>query len=189
MKLIYIDTETTGAVPRGPDAHDVVQLAAIIEIDGQIVERFTLECAPFRPMNYEPEALSITGTTVEELLLRPNPRDTYKKFTDVLHRHRNRYDKKDRFFFVAYNAQFDYQVLIEHAKRAGDEWFMTNFWSPPICVMATAANILMPVRHLMPNFKLETVCQYCEIEFDKSKAHDALYDLDKTVELYKKLTA
>ena len=189
MKIIYVDTETTGATPSGPNAHDVVQLAVIVEIDGQIVERLTLECAPFRPTNYEPEALSITGTTMGQLLLRPDPTATYKKFTDLLHKYRSKYDKKDRFFFVAYNAQFDYQVLIEQAKKAGDEWFMTNFWSPPICVMMAAANILMPVRDQMPNFKLQTVCKYCEIEFDNNAAHDALYDLSKTVELYKKLTS
>lgn len=189
MKLIYIDTETTGANPRGPNAHDVVQLAAIVEIDGVVVERILLECAPFNPNNYEPEALSITGVTMEELMQRPDPTVTFKKFTDMLHRHRNKYDKKDRFFFVAYNAQFDYQVLIEQAKKAGDEWFMTNFWSPPICVMMTAANLLMPVRDQMPNFKLQTVCKFCEIEFSENKAHDALYDLGRTSELYKKLTA
>lgn len=189
MKILYIDTETTGANPRGHDAHDVVQIAAIIEIDGVVVDRIELKCAPHFPDHYEPEALSVTGVTIEELCLRPDPTETYKKFTAFLHKHRNKYDKTDRFFFVAYNAPFDFQVMIEHAKRSGDEWFMTNFWSPPICVMVLAANALMPVRHTLTNFKLQTICAFCEIEFDKDAAHDALYDLGRTVELYKKLTS
>jgi DNA polymerase-3 subunit epsilon len=188
MKLVVIDTETTGAVYQGNDPHDVVQLAGIIVIDGKPVEAFSFKCAPHFPENYEDEALFHTKTTMEELRLRPEPKGVYAEFISLLHKYRNRYDKTDRFFFVAYNAKFDFDMMNVWANRCGDKYFLGNFWSPPICVMQIAAYQLMEVRAQLPNFKLETVCKFVGVPFNSDEAHDALYDIQKTYKLYKMLT-
>lgn len=39
-------------------------------------------------------------------------------------------------------------------------------------------------RLATPNFRLGTVCQHAGIEFSEDEAHDALYDIRKTWELW-----
>ena len=43
-KICWIDTETTGLDPR---KHDVIQLAALVEIDGKIEAQKVWKCKPW----------------------------------------------------------------------------------------------------------------------------------------------
>ena len=56
MKLLFLDTETTGLEP---GKHGVVQIAGIIEIDGVVKEEFDFLCRPFDGQLYEARALEM----------------------------------------------------------------------------------------------------------------------------------
>jgi len=45
----------------------------------------------------------------------------------------------------------------------------------------------MNQRPSMPNFKLMTVAKHIGLDIDESKAYDAIYDVEITREIFKKL--
>jgi len=50
-----------------------------------------------------------------------------------------------------------------------------------------AAYHFMETRSQFPNFKLMTVAKYIGIEVDESRAHDAMYDIEVTKEILKRI--
>jgi exonuclease I len=54
--------------------------------------------------------------------------------------------------------------------------------------MQAAAWLTQRVRGAFVNFQLGTVCTAAGIGWDETKAHDADYDIQKTVELFKYVT-
>ena len=185
-KLCFIDVETTG-VDR--IAHDIFQLSArIVSPDGsEVLSRFD---STFRPisLNVMPEALEKHGYSVEDLASLPTSSSSaYSEFVEWLSEYVNRYDKADKLHFVAYNAKFDSEFVRAWFEKNEDAFFGSYFWNPPICVMMGAAWFTKRVRGALPNFKLSTLCQCAELGWDESQAHDASYDIDKTIELYRYL--
>lgn len=53
MKLLYLDTETTGI----SDNSAIVQIAGAIEIDDKVVEWFNIRCKPHNDADISEEAL------------------------------------------------------------------------------------------------------------------------------------
>lgn len=182
-KLLFIDTETTGLFAPGAG---LVQIAGIVEIDGEEVEEFNLRCRPFPGDLLNKEALQIIGKTREELEALPDPADTFRAFLDVLDRHVNRYDKADKFFLVAYNAPFDNEHLRAWWKKCGGEYFGSYFWTPPLCVMNLAGVALRPAREALPNFKLATVAEAMGIKANGNH-HDALTDVRLSAGIWRRL--
>jgi len=185
-KLCFIDVETTG-IDRS--AHDIFQLSArIVSPNGaEVLSRFD---STFRPigLNVMPEALEKHGYSVEDLASLPTSSSSaYSDFVEWLSEHVNRYDKADKLHFVAYNAKFDAEFVRAWFEKNEDAFFGSYFWNPPICVMMGAAWFTKRVRGALPNFKLSTLCQCAELGWDESQAHDASYDIDKTIELYRYL--
>lgn len=185
-KLCFIDVETTGD---DRNAHDIFQLSArIVSPDGaDVLSRFD---STFRPIgsNVTPEALEKHGYSVEDLKSLPTSSSAaYSDFVEWLSEHVNRYDKADKLHFVAYNAKFDAEFVRAWFEKNEDVFFGSYFWNPPICVMMGAAWFVKRVRGALPNFKLSTLCQCAELGWDESQAHDASYDIDKTIELYRYL--
>ena len=182
-KLLFIDCETTGLYAPGAG---LVQVAGIVEIDGEEVETFDLRCRPFPGDLLNKDALQIIGKTREELAALPDPADTFRELLDVLDRHVDRFDKADKFFMVAYNASFDNEHLRAWWKKCGDEYFGAYFWTPPLCVMTLAGIALRPSRPDLPNFKLATVAQAMRITAD-GDPHDALTDVRLSAGIWRRL--
>ena len=182
-KLLHLDVETTGLYAPGAG---LVQVAGIVEIDGEEVETFDLRCRPFPGDLLNKDALQIIGKTREELAARPDPADTFRELLDVLDRHVDRFDKADKFFMVAYNASFDNEHLRAWWKKCGGEYFGAYFWTPPLCVMTLAGIALRPSRPDLPNFKLATVAQAMRITAD-GDPHDALTDVRLSAGIWRRL--
>ncbi len=181
MKVLYIDTETTG---RNPVKNDVIQISGFIEIDGIIKESFDLKCQPFSYENIEMEALAVNGQTVETLKTFETPRDTYNKFTKILGTYVNKFDRNDKFYVAGYNVRFDLDFLKSFFEKNNDVYFGSWFnWK---CIDP------LPILHFLEyqgkikldNYKLSTVCEYYKIELD---AHDAANDILATREVIKYL--
>ncbi len=186
MKLLFIDLETTGVMHWKNGVH---QISGGVNIDGEWKEMFDYRVKPNPKAVIEPEALEVAGITLEDLVEYDEMAEVYKDFTAMLSRYVNKYDKTDKFFFVAYNAHFDNAFLRAFFKQNGDNYFGSFFWSNNIDVMILASQHLLEQRSKMPNFKLMTVAKTLGIDVDEEKLHDAEYDIHLTKKIYDIVTA
>lgn len=183
MKLCFIDTESTGIDPK---KHALIQIAGIILIDGVECSTFNFHSAPFEADEIEDSALEINGITREQLASFEKPRVVHNLFQKVLEQNCNKFDKKDKYFFVGYNARFDADFVRSWFEKCGDQYFGSWFWFPAIDVMNLALVKLLDKRPTMPNFKLSTVAAEFGLK-PEGDLHDALTDIRLTVRLFDKV--
>ena len=187
-KLIFIDTETTGVVR---EKHEIVQLAAIVtnEDASEILDEINITIRPENVDTIDPAAIAVCHKTVDDLLSNEySMKEAHKVFCEFLGKHINKYDRTDKGHFVAYNSQFDEDFVRLLFDRCGDNYYGSWFWNPSLCVMKEFAFLIRDNRHKIENFRLCTICKFLDIEFDEDNdAHDALYDVRKTIEIFKKL--
>jgi DNA polymerase-3 subunit epsilon len=92
-------------------------------------------------------------------------------------------------FFIGYNSHsFDMPFVRQFFSKCKDRYFGSWFHYPSIDVMILAAEHLKSKRRWYPDFKLSTVADRMGIEVDKSRLHDALYDIELTREIYRRVT-
>jgi DNA polymerase-3 subunit epsilon len=176
MKLIYIDTETTGT---DTEHCAITQLAGCIVADGKS-EDFNFFMKPFEGALITDEALKIQNKTCEEIMSYSSDKKTFVDFTSLLGKYIDRYEKSDKFFFIGYNSRFDSDMIRNWFKRNGDNYYGSWFWMPDIDVMALAARALINIRNTLPNFRLETVSKYLfpnDADVQNPQFHDARYDI------------
>ena len=191
MKYCYIDCETTGLDAK---RHGVIQLAAIMEIDGEEVSRYSEKIRPSADCAADLKALQISGNTVEMILgYKPEPA-AYWGFQTWLGGYIDKFSKTDKAFFCGYNSSFDSQFVREFFSRNNDPYFGSWFWSGTIDVMAFALHHLASSRLEMENFKLGTVAtkilgpdRVAEIT-NKVGLHDAMTDIVLTREIFREIT-
>lgn len=191
VKLCYIDTETTGLDAK---AHGIIQLAAIMEIDGVEISTFSQKIRPDSHCRADMRALEISGNTIEMIRTYMPERDAYFAFTAWLGEHISKFDKFDKAFFCGYNSPFDVEFLRAFFDRNGDSYFGSWFWSGSVDVMGAALWRLREERRLLTNFKLGTVAAHVLKEraaalAEETGLHDALTDIRVTRELHKAVLA
>lgn len=182
-KLIFLDTETTGA---DREKSGIWQIGGIIEC-GKRKEEFLFECDIFEQDVFDDRVTEVTGITVEKLSKMADPGETYDKFVAMIERYVDRYDKKDKFTAVGYGADFDQDMLRNWFLKNDDDFFGSWFFHPWLCMMHMAAVELRDVRSELKNFRLETVATYLGIKVDHDKQHNALYDAWLAREIYNKI--
>lgn len=178
MKLIYLDTETTGVDCK---RHAIVQVAGILFIDGKETE-FNIEMQPFPGAAVERVALWKNKYTLEELASKQSSEDGFKQFRAIVDGAVNRFDKQDKLTIVGYNSVFDAGFLREWYKRNGDEFYGSYFHNPPLDVMQLAAWHMVGKRINLKDFRLVTVYEAI-MGKPLEDAHDALADIRATREL------
>ena len=174
MKVFWFDTETTGT---DPVANDIIQIAAIVEIDGEIKEKINLFCQPFDYDTIQPKALEVNGRTIEEFHSFPTPQETFKVFSKLLSKYINQYDKMDKFIPAGYNAKFDIDFLNNWFIKNGSKYFGSYFSWQPIDPLFLIPILRYVGLYSEDNAKLTTVAEYFGITFD---AHDAFADIECT---------
>lgn len=185
MKQFYIDTETTGT---NPSTHAMVQFSGIITIDGQEVERVDLLSAPFPGQMVSKEALQVTGKTMEEIRQYPAPNESYLKLTQTMGKYIDKFDRSDKFYLIGYNARFDEDFVRAWFRRNNDPYFGSWFYWPSIDVSNLAAIYFMQNGGRPDSFKLMEVAKALDIEIEQEKAHDAMYDIIVTKQIFELLT-
>lgn len=180
-KLLFLDVETTGT---DPARHAVVQIAGIIEIDGEERERFDFTMRPFPGDMVTQEALKINGLTLEQIRGFEEPFTVYREFKKILLNYIGQYDKSDKFHLVGYNSRFDDSFLRRFFEKCVDKFYGSYFWWPAIDVSNMAALKCIAIRNEFKNFKLETVAKEAGIETDSGRMHDAMHDADTTKKLF-----
>jgi DNA polymerase III epsilon subunit-like protein len=189
LKFCYIDIETTG-VNLGKS--EIIQISGIFE-NSETEKTFSFS-HNVRPFNYKDKdiyddwALDKNGLTIEEISKFPEPKIVYEKITTLFNKVVNKFDKKDKMFFIGYNCKFDYDFLYWWFEKNGDNFFSSYFWFPPIDVCQLAALSVMEIRQSFKNFKLETVCEAFEVVPEKTNFHNSLFDVELTRKLFKKIT-
>lgn len=131
------------------------------------------------------EALDVAGVTKEQILAYPTMGVVYGRFTAMLGKYVDKFNKKDKFFLAGYNnASFDNQFLRAWFLQNNDKYFGSWFWSNCFDVMVLATPFLAAKRAEMENFKQGTVAKALGIPVDDSKLHDALYDIQICKAIY-----
>lgn len=182
-RLIYIDTETTGL---NANKHAIIQLAYIIEIEGQVKARGSFRINPFtyrKPREVDKNAMEVHKITEQVLRTYDDASETFEKFLALL----NRYiTPQERLTFVAYNSQFDIKFV--------QAWFMDNgryndygyyfTWKDLDVFALTKYMAYMQVLPPMKSHTLSAMCEWLGLEFD---GHDAVADIEATRDLHYKL--
>jgi DNA polymerase-3 subunit epsilon len=184
MKYIFCDTETSGL---DPSKHALIQIAGLIDIDGEIKESFDIRMQPFKNQFLSKESLKVNGLTFEDISKYVKPQEGYNQFIEILSKYVSKFDKSDKFFFVGFNSSFDDTFLRQFFVNCEDQYYGSWFWWPTIDVATFAMEFLKEERSKFPNFKLATVAKSLGIDVDESRLHEALYDSILTRSIYRKI--
>lgn len=193
IKLCFIDLETTGVDHK---KNAIIQIAGMIyfldkaNFDSKYLNRmikletFNFNLKPFDTDIIEDKALEVTKLTREEIFQYEDPKDVFFKLTNILNKRCDKYNRRDKFFFVAYNARFDCDFLRTFFEKNGDNYFGSYFFFPPVDVVNAAIFNCIQDRHLLENFKLETVAKHFNVFDDNGEFHDAMKDIRVTKNLF-----
>lgn len=188
MKIVkmFFDLETTGVNPK---RHSVHQIAGLIEIDGTVVEEFDIRTRPHPKAEITAEALSTCNVTEEEILAYDDMKVAYRKLINILERYIDKYNPKQKAYLVGYNNRFFDDVFLRRwFEQNGDNYFGSWFWNDTLDTLVLASQYLIGRRPSMPSFKLKRVALELGIEVDKTKLHDAYYDIYLTRQIYQIVT-
>jgi DNA polymerase III subunit epsilon len=178
-KILWNDLETGSTDPK---TGAILQIAAVVEIDGEIVDQFESKIKPLPGKIVSDEALEINGISRNDLDSFPESITVYNQFRSMLNKY-GPHGKQNRYTPAGYNNKFDLDFLCQwHLDITGKPY---AFWDYlqfcPIDPLSTLqAMRFSGVLQGLADTKLETVCKYFGIEI---KAHDALSDVFATREL------
>ena len=183
-KKLWIDLETSGL---DRYRHSILQVAGIIEIDGEVIEEFEFKVKPLPRSAISKKALKVNGFILKQIKSWQLPRKGLQKFIDICGKYVDPNDRLDRFTMFAYNSTFDYQFLRVWTERLNYPYFGMLIWYPSVDVLSEAMLYLGDDRQKIKNMKQVTLANYLGIEFDEGLLHDALVDIRLTREIYQKI--
>ena len=180
MKLLWIDTETTGT---DHTRHAVVQIAGIVEIDGQLMEEFEFFAKPHEGAQIEEQALAVIGKTREQISAYPAASEAYSKLIRIIQKYVPKYTKdvNQRFKIAGQNTHFDYTMMEEFWRLNGDRYWYASVDKRGIDVVLASALMKTAGAIDVTDLKLATICKALSIELD---AHNALNDIRATRKIW-----
>lgn len=175
MLKCYLDTETTG-VEIGAC---VIELAAILEEDGLIVDTFHEYAKPYRPIN--PSAFKAHGISEAFLSNKPEEKEMLANFMEWF------VGNGDVDEILAYNAQFDIRVINDRIEMdfLSDQPFLDKAKVKDVAATAKQAikDGLIPKNGR--KWSQEYVAGCLGIKYD---AHSAIEDVKAMMQIHQKLT-
>ena len=179
MKLLWLDTETTGLCPM---KNGLREIGFIYENNKELNQGLIL----INPLTYkklvdiDSYALEISKKSIEDLVTYPDSEYSFYTFCKFLDK---RFELDDAKFVIAgFNAKFDYEFLKEWFKDNKAEKEFNKYFHYKILDVFSLVLILKQQNLIdTKNDRLETVCNYFNIPID---AHDALSDIEATKKLY-----
>lgn len=180
MKVCYIDVETTGL-----DAvkNDIIQLAGIIEIDGEVKATFEFECQPYSFENLEPKAMEVNGYTRQDLEKFDVPIKVKTQLECLFSKYVDKFNKNDKFIFAGYNSPFDFRFMKEWWKKGGDKYWGSYFEYKQMDIYPLFQMYAIAAKLDLPNHKLVTAAAHFGLDFGEEGAHDAMADIRVTREV------
>lgn len=178
-KLAFLDMETTGL---DPVENDIVEIGYVIDINKTVVEEGILNMAPHNPLTINPESLEIHHKTILDVSLMPTPHLQHRVFLNILGKHVDKYNKNDKYWFVAYNAKFDFDFLWNFFLKCDDEYFGSWFLTRTV-IDVREWFVLLAFKGIInfKDYKLGTLASEYGLTLD---AHNALSDIQVTRQLF-----
>lgn len=179
-KILWFDTETGGV---DPVKNPMIQIAGMIEVDGEIVNEFNYLMRPFPGDALEQGALDVNKRTAEEINKFPLALPQIGSLQRLMGRHVNKFNKQDKFVMAGFNVGFDEGFLRRTFAKCGDKYFGSWFFNCPLDVRTVVGMALVKHQFRLKNYKLVTVCDHFGVKLGDD-AHDAMADIRATRELY-----
>jgi DNA polymerase III epsilon subunit-like protein len=190
VKLLFLDTETTGT---NEAINGVIQLAALMEVDGEVVGSFETLVQPWNGCQIAEGALEVSGITIQQLLTAPPEDYAVSTFIKWLRKYIGQFDKKDKAFLVGFNTPFDDKFLRALCDRVGEKFLGSYKWPDTIDVRGFAAYHLAEERPHMSQFRLSDVAAKVLTEGELIEAmagesfHSAMADIRVTRAVWNKV--
>ena len=182
-KILWIDIESTGLLF---NKHGIIQIAGIIEINGEVKEKFQIFNNPIGK-TIDEGALKINGYSVERLQGFMHPRNNYEGIIKMFSKYVDKFDKSDKFIAAGHNVCFDIEFLLQFFKDNNDNYFFSWVESRAYLDTRYIANFLQHTKKLpvLENSKLETLSKH--FEEDTAGLHNAMFDIEHTRAIYYKM--
>lgn len=193
-KVFWFDCETTGL---DSEACAIIQLAGLIEIDGEIKESVNLFMRPLRGEEKPPykgspdiddeitdQSLKVNKRTREEIFEFPPPRTAIDSLKATLEKYIDKYDSTDKFICGGKNVKFDTKFLWECFRKTENKYYGSYFFSVVREVETLVADMIIEKNLRLPDYSLVTLCDHFGIEISP---HEAMSDIMATRNLYYRL--
>ncbi|MCL1126388.1 ribonuclease T [Shewanella surugensis] len=175
---VVIDVETAGFNAQTDALLEIAVTLLKMDNEGNLVFDKTLHyhIEPFEGANLEPEALAFNGIDPTNPLR--GAVDEKHAFLEIFKDVKKAQKAADchRSIIVAHNAAFDHAFVTKAIERNGLK--RTPFH--PFATFDTATLAGLAIGHTV----LAKACSIAGIEFDNKQAHSALYDTERTAELF-----
>lgn len=190
-KRIFLDVETTGL---WETKHAIHQFAGIIEVDGKVVDTFDLRMRPWPGAVIDTDKktglsipMMVSGKSDAEINAYPDPAVQVMKFLSICEKHIDFNDKNDRFFLIAYNAEFDTKFVRMMMMKFGQgnpfQRFGKVFRTSSICARTTAMVALEERITELKDHKLGSVAEAFGLK-PEGELHDAMTDIKLTRDVF-----
>lgn len=186
LKLAFIDLETTGL---DETLNGITQIAFILDIDGEIVEKKKYSVKPFPEDNITSEALKVQKTTFDNLFSeeRMEPNKALEDLVSTMGKYVNQYDKTDKFYFMAYNGEsFDRPFLSAWTQKQNFKYLFSYLHFHVIDIFSMFRFYNLGKYNTLPNQKLETAIKTLGLaeKYPEESLHDALVDISATRDVF-----
>lgn len=166
LKVVYIDTETTGLIPNNL-FHEIIEIACIVEIDRKRVETFHSKIKPMNIERANPQALKINHYQTEDWITAPTFEKIAQKIQDI-------FDDVD--VVIGHNVKFDIEFLNEHFISHG----MRPIKAKQIDTITLCFEHLVPIG--LKSLSMDGIRDF--LKWDTKKSHTALKDVEDVFKLW-----
>lgn len=181
---VVVDVETAGFNAQTDALLEIACIPIVMDEQGQLIqgEPLNAHIEPFIGANLEPAALKFTGINPKSPFRKAISEDekvALRRIFKALKEVRRQYECR-QCILVGHNAHFDLGFLNAAIARTN-----SKNHSPfhAFSVLDTASLSALAYGHTV----LARTCVMAGIEFDNNHAHSALYDTQKTAELFCKI--
>lgn len=175
---VVIDVETAGLNAKTDALLELAAITLKMDDDGMLVpdQRCHYHIAPFEGANINPESIKFNGIDIDNPLRGAvSEMEAVTGLFQMVRRAQKQADCQ-RSIIVAHNAAFDQGFLMAMAERTG---IKRNPFHPfAMFDTATLSGFMFGQTVLVK------ACQAAQIPFDGKQAHSALYDTERTAELF-----
>lgn len=173
---LYLDTETTGL---SSSTNEIIQLACVPLIDGKSGPHFNEFCQPTNWNSIDQKSIEVHGITVDQMKTFQSPYEMLDKFIAYV----SQFGVK--FVIAGYNSNFDKAFIgALFARNGRSKEYSRLFLNEVRDVHARAKAVKDKLQS--NKLKLVNLAEEFGIEI---KAHDALSDIQATIEVDRRLSA
>lgn len=175
---VVIDVETSGLNPATDALLEIAAVTLVMDDEGKLHQdqTYAYHVEPFAGARLEKEALEITGIDPSHpfRLAIPEAQALHRVFAAV----KRQLEKTAcyRAVLVGHNAWFDLSFILAAVKRSGLHYnpfhTFTTFDTASLSAMALGETVLA------------RAARRARIPFDMQQAHSAIYDVERTAELF-----